>query len=625
MRYFVKLDVKGTPVSGSLVYATRKPSRGRWYELDKLCTDEEGHCIQPEKPYNYFQKYKFYYLTDECCQPIAGSNVNAYCVPTGNYYEFFPTCLLRQECPPPLEIHVVINGEIICYGGTTTYSVTASGGYPPYIGITTYTVHAGTYTATVTDFHGNTVSTPVIIPQSVNTQIVASIASYRNVLCNGDDNGTFTVSASGGVGPYEYAITSIDGILVTSPIYQSSAVFSNLPPAEYQITVMDALECIALVSVEIAEPPVLEVSLDSINILCYGNLSGVINTTVTGGVPPYRYIWSGGSLASNAQNQNNLPPGTYTVLVRDHNGCQVSAQATITQPAQLVLSQTHTNITCYGDADGSINLSVAGGVPPYEYIWSNGAMTEDITNLGPGRHRVTVTDGNNCSKQLNINITEPAELVASESHIAPLCYGDTNGTITLLVGGGSIPYTYAWTGPDVNPTSQNQTGLGSGMYNVTITDDHGCQVSITNIDLEVTQITASLSFVITDILTGEGTLTVDGASGGALLYQYSLDHGPYQTSNIFTNVFPGDHAVVVKDFNDCELRLEITIPPLPICECYELYAGETDLEYILCGETTSDFISAGFSAIVCVASIVDLGDGGVANPFGGTCTTGGGC
>ena len=97
MRYFVKLNRKTQhPVPGSLVYNTTQPTKGKWFEIIKPCLDEDGYCIQSSKPDGYFQKLKFYYLTDCDCQPIAGSNVSAYCKPTtGNYIEYFPTCLIN--------------------------------------------------------------------------------------------------------------------------------------------------------------------------------------------------------------------------------------------------------------------------------------------------------------------------------------------------------------------------------------------------------------------------------------------------------------------------------------------------------------------------------------------------
>lgn len=635
MRYLVKLDKKGVPVPGSLVYNTSYPQKGRWMEIETLEKDEEGYCIQPPKPYNYFRKLKFYYVVDECCNPIAGSNVNAYCKPTGNYFEFFPGCLLKV-CPPPLEINVNINGEIICYGGTTSYTVTATGGYPPYTGVNTYTVPAGTYTATVTDSHGTTASTQVVIPASVNSQITASIVSHTDILCNGDGDGTFTVGASGGVSPYQYAITAIDSVPVTNPIYQSSPIFSNLGPGEYQVTVMDDNECIGITAVEIYEPAVLEVSLDSTDVLCYGESTGTITTTVTGGVGPYRYIWSGGSLVSNAQNQNALPANTYNVLVIDHNGCQATAQATITQPPQLVVSGSVTNITCYGDDDGAINLSVTGGVAPYEYLWNTGATTEDLTGLEPGRYRVTVTDANGCIKILNFSVTQPAQLVVSESHVSPLCFGDMTGSITLLVGGGVTPYTYAWTGPDVNPTSQNQTGLGSGLYSVTITDDNGCQTTISNINLQVTEITATLNYIVTDPLTGESTVTVDAVSGGTAPYQYSLDGGPYQLSNTFTNVFPtpGGHDVTIKDFNDCIITLLIDIPLPCLCYSWELTEDkltDTIISWVDCNENpqsqTVSYPQLGTTGSMCAQlDSVNINSGTYTlSPSTFTCTTDGDC
>lgn len=105
MRYFVKLDRNNIPVPNSLVFATKKPNTGRWMEIHRMCKDEECRCIPEQKPEGYYQKVKYYYVTDEYCTPIPGSNISAYCLPQpGNFYEFYPPCLINV-CPPipPIE------------------------------------------------------------------------------------------------------------------------------------------------------------------------------------------------------------------------------------------------------------------------------------------------------------------------------------------------------------------------------------------------------------------------------------------------------------------------------------------------------------------------------------------
>jgi hypothetical protein len=129
MRYYVKINRKGYPVSGSLVYTKSKPNNGRWFELERICPNEDGLCIQPLKPAGYFQKLKYYYVTDECCHPIAGSNIVAYCPPTGNYFEYFPACLINP-CPPipPISLCYCYNIESDTTSGITINWVECKGG-----------------------------------------------------------------------------------------------------------------------------------------------------------------------------------------------------------------------------------------------------------------------------------------------------------------------------------------------------------------------------------------------------------------------------------------------------------------------------------------------------------------
>jgi hypothetical protein len=117
-------------------------------------------------------------------------------------------------------------------------------------------------------------------------------------------------------------------------------------------------------------------------VLCFGNPTGSIDLSVTGGTAPYTYAWSNGA---SSQDITALVAGTYSVTVTDNNGCTATASVTITQPAAaLALSTTQVNVLCFGNATGSIDLIVNGGTAPYTYAWSNGALAQDINGLYAG-------------------------------------------------------------------------------------------------------------------------------------------------------------------------------------------------------------------------------------------------
>src|SRR6185436_17460578 len=132
----------------------------------------------------------------------------------------------------------------------------------------------------------------------------------------------------------------------------------------------------------------------------------------SGGTTPYTYNWSNGSVS---QDLTNVPAGNYSVIVTDANGCTISTSGvTITQPAAALAStNSHVNVLCRNNTTGSINITVTGGTAPYSYDWSNGANTEDISNISAGSYTVTITDNNGCtSASAAITVTQPAAILA---------------------------------------------------------------------------------------------------------------------------------------------------------------------------------------------------------------------
>ncbi|NDB35506.1 MAG: adhesin, partial [Flavobacteriia bacterium] len=163
----------------------------------------------------------------------------------------------------------------------------------------------------------------------------------------------------------------------------------------YGVVVQDANGCVDTTSVVITQPQAgLALSTTQVNVLCFGNNTGSINLTVTGGTAPYTYAWSNNT---TAQDPQNLTAGSYTVTVTDANGCTSTATVTITEPATAVtVSATAQNILCL-NGTGGVSSTPAGGVPPYTFSWTNNATTQNITGLQAGTYTVTVMDANGCT------------------------------------------------------------------------------------------------------------------------------------------------------------------------------------------------------------------------------------
>jgi hypothetical protein len=206
------------------------------------------------------------------------------------------------------------------------------------------------------------------------------------------------------------------------------------------------------------------------DILCFGTSTGSINVTITGGTAAYTYAWSNGL---TTEDITNVPFGTYTITVSDAQGCTANTTVIISQLfAPISLNQTHINVACLGGNTGSIDLTVIGGAPTYTYLWSTGAVTQDVGQLSAGSYQVLVTDIHNCSSTLIVQLTQPPTAITfSETHVNNDCSSGTTGSIDLTVAGGGIPYAYSWNN---GAATQDITNLLTGTYTVQVTDNFGC-------------------------------------------------------------------------------------------------------------------------------------------------------
>ena len=223
----------------------------------------------------------------------------------------------------------------------------------------------------------------------------------------------------------------------------------------------------------------------------------------------------------------------------------------------IMITAIPTPITCFGDADGSIDVTASNGIAPYTYIWNDGATTEDRSNLAPGTYTVTVFDDNGCALDpaATVVITEPSVVLAMATSTDISCYGANDGTAMAFGGGGTPTYTYEWNTGDL---TQSISNLGPGTYTVTVTDANLCTATATALVLEPTPFTCNLNTLIHISCFGamDGQLAVNGV-GGTPPYAYAWSNG--ETTMSISNLGPGTYSVTVTDGNNCVSNCAATV------------------------------------------------------------------
>ncbi|MBC8266229.1 MAG: hypothetical protein H8E84_04625, partial [Flavobacteriales bacterium] len=292
---------------------------------------------------------------------------------------------------------------------------------------------------------------------AVNVPIVLS-AVVTDVSCNStvsgsNSDGAINISISGGLAPFSYSWSN----------GATSQDISNLSPGSYTVNVTDAQGQVETATYTIIEPTAIVVSYNAVGTSAPGNSDGAIYTTISGGTPPYTYYWV--SPYSTNQDLINIPAGTYTFYAIDDNGCFVSTNIIVQEGVltPITASVIITDLQCNGDGNGEINLTVNGGVPPFNISWSNGATTQDIINLSGGNYTVTITDAQNQTFTATYTVAEPSPLVLTYSITNESSTGANDGAIDMTVSGGTAPYVYFWnTTP--SQSTEDISGLSAGDY-----------------------------------------------------------------------------------------------------------------------------------------------------------------
>lgn len=483
-----------------------------------------------------------------------------------------PTCALGS------------NGSILVTpaGGVSPYSFSMDGGATYPVSGSTHTfsgLGAGTYNLRVRDANScesAVQAVSVIEPGGFTFTTVTAPPS-----CFGGSNGTIqiTLVAGGGTGPFSFSINGGATYPLTDPATQT---FTGLPAGSYNIRVKDANGCETVNVPRTLTAPVQVTFTQTVTDgTCAGGNNGSIQISPSGGLGPYSFSIDGGATypVTNpvAHTFTGLASGTYNLRVRDANLCETAVvPAIVGGPAAIVLTLATVSTSCFGSSDGSLQISVSGGVGPYSFSIDGGTSypvthpsTHTFTSLTAGNYNVRVRDANLCETAITpVSVGQPAAIAFTPVVVNATCFGGSDGSIQITPTGGTAPYSFSIDGgtsyPATNPSTHIFTGLTAGSYNIRVRDANLCETAVTiSVVGESSEITFTPVIVNATCFNGSnGSISIT-PSGGTSPYDFSMDGGTSYpitdlTSNIFTGLTAGNYNIRIRDTNGCETAVALT-------------------------------------------------------------------
>ncbi len=421
---------------------------------------------------------------------------------------------------------------------------------------------AGPYTLEITDGKDCkfTLSETITEPPVLDGRI-----DKEDVTCFDFNNGKIEVFENGGVAPYRTTSTPDIGN------------GEDLAPANYQITITDANDCIFELSETITQPNELQISGQATNATCGTLENGKIETTVTGGTGNYQYSWDNGM---SAPDLNDISAGQYILEVKDENDCITTETFDVFTPDSLLAELDVFDVKCNGLASGSLATTISGGTAPFSYQWSDGQTTQNASNLTAGQYTLEITDANDCPFVLTETISEPSLLEGSTTKEDVTCFNFDNGKINVLGSGGVAPYRIT-SMPDIG----NGEDLAAGNYEITVTDENGCIFKLSETIEQPDSLELQVDWNDVKCNGDDSGSALATSKGGTFPYRYAWSNG--ETSPQIVKVGAGIYTVTTMDANDCETNGSIDIAE-PAA-----FVGSFQADEIQCfGETAAVQINA---------------------------------
>lgn len=391
-------------------------------------------------------------------------------------------------------------------------------------------VSSGFYSVIINDANGQSfeASAEILEADPIDAHFIKN-----DVNCSSTNSGSIELMVSGGSSPYTYQWAH-------GPTTKD---VSDLSSGNYSVEISDMNDCKITKNIQIEEAQNLEAYLYSD--ACFNNY---LIVDVNGGLAPYTYLWSNGSTSPYI---DYLEKGDYSIIVSDAAGCQVKLEEHVTgNDESLVISTSIAHPTCDNTSGGSVDVSVSGGVGPYSFSWSNGSSSEDLSGVSSGNYHLTITDAYGCSESINVTIQDPVSIEIYASNYSRIsCFGKDDGSLDVVVTGGTAPYTYEWSN---GSSESSQTNLSSGIYEVVVTDGLGCKRTASFYIDEPNPLYAHIDY---DVCSG-GTADLK-VSGGTAPYTFKWSNGV--SSEDLSDPEPGDYSVTITDARGCTIETELYI------------------------------------------------------------------
>jgi hypothetical protein len=387
--------------------------------------------------------------------------------------------------------------------------------------------------------------------------------------CSYNNDGEITVTANKGAGSYVYMLAG------TESRENDTGSFTGLSQGIYSVTVKNNNACsdeILFKNIEINGPVPVSFNDPSVSpVGCYGESTGSISVTVSGGTSPYLYQWKykdGTDIAhENLMSISGLPAGEYYLSITDANNCTANSLIyEITEPPDIALSVDVQHIRCYDENNGKIFINSSGGTGKHIWQYTQGTLWEEFTGsttFPPGTYQVRVIDENGCIKNHHndIIITAPSERLSASAIKKDIsCHSLSDGSITVTAeGGNDAPFgsTYYYSINNnlfiADDYSHTFINLTAGEYIIRIKDERGCLVTLASVIInEPPPVSHEIAEIVHvecyNASTGEIKIAASGGVGG---YEYKLNSGSFQSSSTFSGLKADTYSILVRDTNYC--------------------------------------------------------------------------
>lgn len=506
------------------------------------------------------------------------------------------------------------NGQTISCPGAIdgSLSVDAFGGTEPYnyewedgtFGLQRNNLTAGTYSVTVTDFSGCSLSSSITFQDPSPLNITQYI--INPISCTNSSDGVLSAGATGGAPPYSFEWGNGD----------DGSTSENLTCGVYSITVADANGCSKTAIFGLQCPPVMEVNLSTtsnfngFNLTCPESEDGAAMAVIQNGNSPYSYEWSSGATDISA---SNLTAGINSLIVTDNNGCSVTAFVELTAPISMELTPNVLSdyegfaVSCNNTTDGIAWVAVDYGNAPYSFLWQNGETEPQAIALNAGENNVTVTDATGCIVKtlVDLNVYEISisnEIVSDYNGSAISCHDASDGAIqaNVVAGTASPPnVTYAWNTGNENALLEN---IPAGTYSLTITSAFGCTATAeSTIDTPttiqgLTMATSDYNGFNISINGSDDGIAEVTPSGGIAPYTVLWENGETNFEN--ESLTAGIQNVSITDANGCITQASIELNQPTVLEGYADVFSDYNGQDITCiGSEDGKAIAFGIGAV----------------------------